>query len=255
MRYSFQLLNSKGGKIDEFIKLSARLANGWRLGAGQTLVVCDNRTAAPPIQLHSQEQIEAWLQDLAIMESRMRESANCATPAGTTLPSHIPWNPFEEHEWLAMAGKEPAPNSTNKLSYKSNADLAAEVSAKAKAALVDSNLKTAAAVGKPQVSGVPPIAIMALGAAMQNGVDKYGRFNWRATGVTSSVFYDAMMRHLVSWHSGEQYADDSKVHHLAHLMAGCAILLDAELHKCLNDDRDLTGHKVTPTEQSLYKAG
>lgn len=235
MRYSFQVVNQVGDKVDEFIKLMPRLDAGWLLPVGHSLIVLDNTSKVGSITLTSQEGIEAWLQDLAVMESRMREAANCTTSAGTGPTSHIPWNPFEEYGWLSMAGQEPSPGQAAKK-------------------LVDSNLKTAAAVGKPQVSGVPPIAIMALGAAMQNGVDKYGRFNWRGTGVTSSVFYDAMMRHLVSWHSGEQYADDSKVHHLAHLMAGCAILLDAELHKCLNDDRDLTGHKVTPTEQSLYKS-
>lgn len=104
--------------------------------------------------------------------------------------------------------------------------------------LVDSNLKTAAAQNKPRLSDVPPVALFALGAAMSDGKDKYGRYNWRETGSTASVFYDAMMRHLVDWYNGEDYADDSKVNHLGHIMASCAILLDSELHGSLNDDRD-----------------
>lgn len=106
-------------------------------------------------------------------------------------------------------------------------------------ALVDSNLKTAAATNKPRMSDVPPVALMALGAAMSNGKNKYGRFNWRETGSTSSVFYDAMLRHLVDWYNGEDFAEDSKVHHLAHIMASCAILLDSSLHGKLNDDREM----------------
>lgn len=104
--------------------------------------------------------------------------------------------------------------------------------------LVDTNLKTAAAQNKPKLSDVPPVALFALGAAMSDGASKYGRYNWRDTGSTASVFYDAMMRHLTDWYNGEDYADDSKVHHLGHIMASCAILLDSELNNKLNDDRD-----------------
>lgn len=102
---------------------------------------------------------------------------------------------------------------------------------------VDANLKTAAALNKPRLSDVPPVALFALGAAMSNGKDKYGRFNWRDTGTTSSVFYDAMQRHLAQWYSGENFAEDSKVHHLGHIMASCAILMDSEFQGSLNDDR------------------
>jgi hypothetical protein len=106
-----------------------------------------------------------------------------------------------------------------------------------KADLPDSNAKTAAAVGKPTFSAIPPVSLMALGAAMNDGRKKYGRFNWRDANVTSTVFYDAIMRHMHAWMSGERCADDSGIHHLAHAMAGCAILLDAEHNGVLNDDR------------------
>jgi hypothetical protein len=104
--------------------------------------------------------------------------------------------------------------------------------------LVDKNLKTAAALNKPKLSDVPPVALFALGAAMSDGASKYGRYNWRETGTTASVFYDAMHRHLADWYNGEDFAHDSKVNHLAHIMASCAILLDSELHGSMNDDRD-----------------
>ena len=107
--------------------------------------------------------------------------------------------------------------------------------------LVDTNLKTAAAAKKARLSDVPPVALFALGAAMSDGATKYGRFNFRETGSTSSVFYDAMMRHLTDWYSGEDFADDSKVNHLGHIMASCAILLDCQLHGKLNDDRMKVG--------------
>jgi len=107
---------------------------------------------------------------------------------------------------------------------------------------VDANPKTLAALNKARCSDVPPVAFFALGAAMSDGAKKYGRYNWRDTGVTASVFYDALMRHLQDWYNGESYAEDSKIHHLAHLMAGAAILLDAEKSGVLKDDRAKEGN-------------
>jgi hypothetical protein len=103
--------------------------------------------------------------------------------------------------------------------------------------LPDANLKTRVAINKPTLSAIPPVAIYALGAAMQDGVNKYEKYNWRDAGATSSIFFDAMCRHLFAWYAGEDHATDSKIHHLGHLMAGCAIIMDAELHGKLNDDR------------------
>ena len=116
--------------------------------------------------------------------------------------------------------------------------------------LVDSNLKTAAAVGKARTWAIPPVAVIQLGAAMQDGANKYGTLNWRDTGVTASVFYDAMMRHLLDWRDGNNKASDSGVHHLAHLMAGAAIVLDAESRGILNDDRP-----SPPANSAVYHEG
>jgi hypothetical protein len=147
-----------------------------------------------------------------------------------TLARNAAWRPFDEQETgIHMKGVK----SLDKVIGEGFGKLLAAGTVK----LADNNLKTAAAIGKPQMSGIPPIAIMALGLAMQDGVNKYGRFNWREAAVTSSVFYDAMLRHLLAWYSGERTAPDSGVHHLAHLMAGAAILLDAEHNLVLNDDR------------------
>lgn len=110
--------------------------------------------------------------------------------------------------------------------------------------ITETNLKNAAAKHKPKTSAIPPIAILKLGQAMQNGADKYERFNWRGSEVTASVFYDAMMRHLLQWYQGEDEARDSGVHHLAHLMAGAAIVLDAIWCNRLNDDRNKTTNSL-----------
>lgn len=119
--------------------------------------------------------------------------------------------------------------------------------------LPDENPKTAAAAAKPRISNVPVIASFALGAGMDDGARKYGRFNWRETNVTVSVFVDAMARHLLAYYGGEDHAPDSKVHHLAHLMAGAAILLDAELYGVLNDDRHSTDKSITDILRILHR--
>jgi hypothetical protein len=103
---------------------------------------------------------------------------------------------------------------------------------------VDNNPKTLVALSKPKLSDVPPVALFALGAAMSDGASKYGRYNYRDTSATASVFYDAIQRHLVDWYNGEDFAHDSNVNHLGHIMASCAILLDAELNGSFVDDRD-----------------
>jgi hypothetical protein len=94
---------------------------------------------------------------------------------------------------------------------------------------------------KPGVSSIPPSAMIYLGQAMANGAAKYGAMNYRETPVRASVYYDAMMRHLFQWWDGEDIASDSKVHHLAHVMANCAILLDTALQGTQKDDRPIKG--------------
>jgi hypothetical protein len=103
--------------------------------------------------------------------------------------------------------------------------------------LPDDNPKTAFGVRKPSFTCVPPVALLHLAHAMMNGANKYGRMNWREHTVTSSIYYDAMMRHLLSWADGETYDRESGAHHLAHVMACCSILLDAESLSQINDDR------------------
>lgn len=102
---------------------------------------------------------------------------------------------------------------------------------------IDDNPKTVMGSAKPPLHAIPPVALLHLGQAMADGERKYGLVNWRERTVSSSVYYDAMMRHLLEWWDGTDRAADSGRHHLAHVMACCAILLDAENIGRLNDNR------------------
>lgn len=105
----------------------------------------------------------------------------------------------------------------------------------------DDNPKTAIGLTKPPIHAIPPAALLHLGAAMADGEAKYGLFNWRERNVSSTIYYDAAMRHLMAWWDGERAAPDSGIHHLGHVMACCAILLDAEANGTLNDNRGPAG--------------
>lgn len=105
----------------------------------------------------------------------------------------------------------------------------------------DDNPKTAVGLTKPPFHVIPPSALVELGQAMKDGKAKYGLMNWRNSKVSSSVYFDAAMRHLLAWWDGEDTASDSGVHHLSHAMACMAILTDARHQGTLNDDRPTAG--------------
>lgn len=97
--------------------------------------------------------------------------------------------------------------------------------------------------------------------AFLEGALKYGRSNWRETGVRASIYYDAAKRHLDAWFEGEEYAPDTGTPHLSSALACISIIVDAEAHDKLNDDRmyaETSGYRrlvdrLTPFVASLKK--
>lgn len=86
-----------------------------------------------------------------------------------------------------------------------------------------------------------PITATAMGSvAMLNGALKYGRANWRVTGIRASIYVDACQRHLAAWFEGAE-ADEEGVPHLASALACLAILVDARAAGKLKDDRQVEG--------------
>ncbi len=93
---------------------------------------------------------------------------------------------------------------------------------------------------KPQTQYIPPGYLPDLAAVFQHGGEKYGRFNWRASGIKESTYWAAIDRHFDAWKGGESIDPDSGKNHLYHIIASCMILLDAERCHKLEKDRDLT---------------
>ena len=107
--------------------------------------------------------------------------------------------------------------------------------------LPDNNPKTRMGALKVPLHLVPPSARHYLALAFEDGATKYGPANWRDEPVSASVYFGAAGRHLDAYWDGEDLAKDSLVHHLAHTMACCAIILDAMECGTLNDDRYTKG--------------
>lgn len=101
----------------------------------------------------------------------------------------------------------------------------------------DDNPKTAHGAQKCPLHLIPPPALTAEAEVFGLGAKKYGAYNWRKHRVSASVYQAAALRHLMAWWEGESTDPESGQSHLAHARACLAIVLDAEKHGKLNDDR------------------
>jgi hypothetical protein len=84
---------------------------------------------------------------------------------------------------------------------------------------------------------LPPCALIETAWVHGLGADKYGRNNWHENKVNASTYVSAIMRHLMAWQTGEDIDPESGRSHLAHIAAGCNILMDAQKRGQLIDDR------------------
>lgn len=92
---------------------------------------------------------------------------------------------------------------------------------------------------KPQLHLIPRASLVEQAAALKCGKDKYGEANWRLNQVSQSTYISAMLRHIAAVQDGEDLDPESGAHHLGHVMASCAIILDARKCGTLIDDRIL----------------
>jgi hypothetical protein len=122
----------------------------------------------------------------------------------------------------------------------------------------DGNPKDGIGVQKLPLSLVPPITVAYGSLAHLNGALKYGKWNWRKTGVRASVYIDALKRHISKWESGEELDEDG-VPHLSSIIADTGIILDSRACGKLQDDRpprvDTTGlfDRLTPIVKQLLE--
>jgi hypothetical protein len=111
---------------------------------------------------------------------------------------------------------------------------------------------------KTPLALIPPYAMEQTAWVHKLGAEKYGPYNWRATGVCATTYVAAIMRHLNAWRDGEDLDPESGISHIAHVACSCNILLDAQHCDTLQDDRyrkpEAKAEKVTeqPPESHMY---
>ena len=93
--------------------------------------------------------------------------------------------------------------------------------------------------GKPRMEYLVGSVLRGDAAVFAHGADKYGERNWRVDPIKASTYEAAILRHFMSYfYDREDMDPDSGYSHLYHIRACCAVMLDAEIHGTLIDDRD-----------------
>lgn len=91
---------------------------------------------------------------------------------------------------------------------------------------------------------LPPVALEMTAWVHGLGAAKYGAWNWRQNRVQAMTYVGAILRHLTAWTDGEDVDPESGVSHLAHIAAGCNILMDAAHAGMLVDNRPGTVDRI-----------
>lgn len=102
---------------------------------------------------------------------------------------------------------------------------------------------------------LPPDALRETAWVHKLGAEKYGPFNWRTHHVNATTYVAAIMRHLMAWSEGEDLDPESGRSHLAHIAASANILMDAQKHGSLIDDRvksETTGERQIPSDAAPH---
>ena len=99
------------------------------------------------------------------------------------------------------------------------------------------NPKDAVGIKKAPMSTVSSPFVLGIGLAMLEGARKYGRHNYREAGVRGSVYYDALMRHMMAWYEGQDTDPDSGLSHILKAGACLAVLYDSMVVNNWVDDR------------------
>lgn len=115
------------------------------------------------------------------------------------------------------------------------------------------NPKEAMGAAKAPMNACPNTALAELYNVMGGGAHKYGLYNFRDTDISAQTYIGAIRRHLFLWEDGTDTDEESGMSHLAHIMACCALAIDAGYTGKLIDDRSKTGLMPSILKKSAYK--
>lgn len=100
------------------------------------------------------------------------------------------------------------------------------------------NPKEIVGIRKLPRSVLPAVVVSEVALAMLEGACKYGRHNYRDSGVRASVYYDALNRHIDAWwEEGQDLDPDSNLHHITKAIACLMVLRDSMINDKFEDDR------------------
>lgn len=94
---------------------------------------------------------------------------------------------------------------------------------------------------KPPMQLIPSAIEEPMARVLEYGAKKYGEWNWRKNPVEIMTYIGAIRRHVAEILDGNLFDEESGQPHLAHIAASCAIVLDAERHGMLIDNRPPSG--------------
>ncbi|MBL4763465.1 MAG: hypothetical protein JKY93_12310 [Gammaproteobacteria bacterium] len=102
------------------------------------------------------------------------------------------------------------------------------------------NPKKKFGAAKVGVSNIPIPVMREVGAAMNEGADKYGAYNWRESEIDAETYFNSTRRHLDDWWDGEDIDPDSGIHHVSKAISSLMVLRDSMLAGTFEDNRPLT---------------
>lgn len=116
----------------------------------------------------------------------------------------------------------------------------------------DTNPKDAVGIRKWRVFSVIPFTVLwELGLALLEGGRKYGRHNYRVSGIRASVYVDAAFGHISQWWEGEDLDPDTGLSHITKAIASLTVMRDAMIQEQFVDDRPPKTHDFNAYRDSL----
>lgn len=91
-------------------------------------------------------------------------------------------------------------------------------------------------IGKTRYSLSPDYALNQMAKVMTFGAKKYADDNWRK-GLSFTSCLDSLERHIAKFKIGQDYDEETGLHHLAHAMANCSFIMEYSLTHPELDDR------------------
>ena len=83
--------------------------------------------------------------------------------------------------------------------------------------------------GKPRYGLLPPLALLENVKVLTFGARKYEPDNWKHVDDGPARYFDAAMRHMWAYNSGEIFDPETDLHHLAHAICCLQFITDIDL--------------------------